>query len=99
MAKAAALSEGARRERDMERLAGYTMLDDAFMRAVMKDNRELAQMALRIVTDIGDLEVVDEETQRDLKRVGGSRSTVLDVFCVDGEGSQYDMEVQRGEGL
>jgi hypothetical protein len=29
--------------------------------------------------------------------VGGLRSTVLGVFCVDGAGTQYDMEVHSGK--
>lgn len=90
---------GERLRKDLERLAGYRVIDDTFMRAVMKDNRELAQRALRTMTGIGDLELVSEETQRDLKRVVGSRSTVLDVYCTDGAGNQYDMEVQGGDDL
>lgn len=97
--KTAGPGAGARRERGLERLAGYTMLDDAFMRAVMRDNMPLAQRVLRTVTGLRGLALASEETQRDLKRVGGSRSCALDVYCVDEGGAQYDMEVQAGSDL
>lgn len=42
---------------------------------------------------------ISEETQRDLKSVTGAHSAILDAFATDGEGAQYDMEVQRGEDL
>ena len=88
-----------RRKRDLERLEEFRLLDDTFMRAVMKDNLPLAQRVLRVITGIEGLELVREETQRDLKRVGGSHSVILDVFGEGPEGTQYDLEVQRGDDL
>ena len=98
-AVAAADEREARRQRDLERLEKLRVLDDTFMRQVFKDNLPLAQHVLRIVTGIGDLTLVREETQRDLKRLAGSHSVVLDVWGEDSLGNQYDLEVQGGSGL
>ena len=91
--------EDARGRMNPERLERYTLLDDVFMRAVFRDDLPLAQRVLRILTGMGDLALAEEETQRDVNSVTGAHSVVLDVYATDGEGSQYDMEVQRGEGL
>ena len=91
--------EGGRLERDLERLGRYRLLDDTFMRQAFRGQPELAQHVLRIITGIGDLELAEEETQRDLRRVTGSKSPVLDVWGTDASGTQYDMEVQLGSGL
>ena len=88
-----------RLQRDLERLERFRVLDDTFMRQVFKDNLPLAQQVLRIITGIGDLELVCEETQRDLKRLAGSRSVALDVFGKGADGEQYDLEVQTGSDL
>ena len=98
-AVAAADEREARRQRDLERLEKLRVLDDTFMRQVFKDNLPLAQHVLRIVTGIGDLTLVREETQRDLKRLAGSHSVILDVWGEDSLGNQYDLEVQGGSGL
>ena len=88
-----------RTRRDLERLARFRVLDDTFMRQVFKDQRELTQHVLRVLTGIRGLVLVDHETQRDLKRLVGSKSVVLDVWGTDPKGTQYDMEVQSGSDL
>ena len=37
-----------------------------------------------------------QETQRDLKRLAGARSIELDVWAIDEDGREYDLEVQTG---
>lgn len=91
--------DGDRLQRDLERLERFRLLDDTFMRQVFRGQRELAQHVLRIITGIGDLVLGENETQRDLKRVAGSKSVVLDVWGEDSAGTQYDLEVQTGSGL
>ncbi|MDO4808080.1 MAG: hypothetical protein Q4A07_12640, partial [Coriobacteriales bacterium] len=99
MADAATWHDEGRMERDLERLERFRVMDDTFMRQVFRGQLELAQHVLRIVTGLSDLELVAEETQRDLKRAAGSRAIALDVWGVDSTGAQYDMEVQTGSSL
>lgn len=80
----------------LELLDKLRVMDDEFMRCVFRDQRELAQDVLRILTGMGNLTLVRLETQRDLKRLVGARSVELDVWGVDEEGRWYDFEVQRG---
>ena len=84
---------------DLERLERFRLLDDTFMRQVFRGQLGLAQHVLRILTGLGGLTLVREETQHDLKRATGSKSPVLDVWGTDGAGTQYDMEVQKGSEL
>jgi hypothetical protein len=67
------------------------------MRCVFRDQPALAQEVLRLLTGIDGLEGTKEETQRDLKRLAGARSVELDVWAKDSHGTEYDMEVQRGD--
>lgn len=82
-------------QKDLEQLANYRPLDDDFMRELFRNNLELAQFVLRIIIDKPDLMLTKEETQYDLQHLFGERSICLDVFGVDSEGQQYDLEVQR----
>ena len=91
--------EAALRERDLERLARFRLLDDTFMRVVFRGNLPLAQRVLRTITGIGTLVLTGGETQRDLRRATGSRSPALDAFGTDASGTQYDLEVQSGSDL
>lgn len=95
----ATVEDDERLARDLERLERFRVMDDTFMRQVFRGQLELAQHVLRIITGIGGLVLVREETQRDLKRVAGSKSVELDVWGTDEAGTQYDMEVQLGSGL
>ncbi|MDO4798858.1 MAG: hypothetical protein Q4A01_12670, partial [Coriobacteriales bacterium] len=85
--------------RDLERLERFRVMDDTFMRQVFRGQRELVQRVLRIITGADDLVLAESETQRDLKRVAGSKSVVLDVWGTDLAGVQYDLEVQAGSDL
>ena len=88
---------GGHRLDDLQRLARLRIMDDDFMRCVFRDRPDLVQGVLRTLTGIGDLELTSMETQRDMKRLAGARSLELDVWGTDGNGTQYDMEVQRGD--
>ena len=94
-----ARDDGQRLKRDLERLERYRLLDDTFMRQAFRGQLPLAQHVLRTITGIGDLTLTAEETQRDLRRAAGSKSPVLDVWGTDAGGTQYDLEVQVGDGL
>ncbi len=62
------------------------------MRELFRNDLPLAQLVLRIITGIEDLELTSQETQYDLKRLLGSRSICLDVFGTDSMGRQFDLE-------
>lgn len=82
-------------EADLQRLEALRPIDDDFMRALFQGQLDLAQDTLRTITGIADLVLVREETQRDVKRLAGARSVVLDVYGEDSAGRRYDLEVQR----
>ena len=84
-------------ERDLQRLRELRPIDDDFMRQLFKDNTPLAEMVLRIITGKHDLTLIEEETQKDYKRLVGARSLCLDVYAKDSEGRLYDLEVQRAD--
>ena len=92
-------SDEALLEKNLERLERFRLLDDTFMRQVFKDDLPLAQHVLRVITGLADLTLLKMETQRDLKRLAGSHSLMLDVWGEDGDGTQYDLEVQTGDKL
>jgi hypothetical protein len=83
------------RQKNLEQLANYRPLDDDFMRELFRNNLELAQFVLRIILDKPDLKLIKEETQYDLQHLFGERSICLDVFGIDDNDQQYDIEVQR----
>lgn len=84
-----------KRQKDLERLRGLRPIDDDFMRCLFKNNVPLAEMVLRIITSKPDLIITNCQTQKDMKRLGGSRSICLDAYGTDSTGKKYDIEVQR----
>ena len=71
------LTEEQLREIQLEKIAQLRPIDDIFMRVLFRNNIPLAQYVLRIITGIGDLFVIKEETQYDLERLVGVRSVCL----------------------
>ena len=84
-------------EDDLRTIENYRPLDDDFMRELFRNDLPLAQLVLRIITGIEDLQLISEETQYDLKRLLGSRSICLDVFGTDSKGTKFDLEIQRAD--
>ncbi len=84
-------------QKDLERLRNFRPMDDYFIRAMLKDNIELAQFILRIVTGIKSLILTSCETQADIKRVTGAKSVCLDAYGTDDAGKKYDLEIQRDD--
>lgn len=74
-------------------IARLTLMDDLFMAAMFEDRRCI-QTVLRVVMDKPDLEVIDSWVRQDLINLAG-RSAQVDVLAIDGEGTHYDIEVQR----
>ena len=85
-------------EEDLQRLRGFRLIDDTFMRVFLRGELGLAQMILRTITGIKDLKLTKDSTpQKDLKRLVGARGLCLDYHGVDTKGRQYDLEVQRDD--
>lgn len=84
-----------RHEENLKTLRALRPMDDDFMRELFRNNLPLSQMVLRIITDIKDLVLIQQETQYDLKRLMGSRSVCLDVLGNDSTGRLLDLEVNR----
>lgn len=84
-------------EADLRRLEALRPIDDDFMRVMFQGQLGFAQDVLRTITGVDDLVLVREEVQRDVKRLAGARSVVLDVYGEDSQGRLYDLEVQRAD--
>lgn len=84
-----------KRRKNIQRLRSLRPIDDDFMRCLFKDNIPLVELVLRIITGKPDLIITDCQTQKDMKRLGGTRSICLDAYGTDSIGKKYDMEVQR----
>lgn len=91
-------AEAARLRKDLERLRVLRPIDDGFMRCLFKDDLPLVQFVLRIIMQKPELIITRCETQKDLKRLAGSRSLELDVHAEEPDGTEYDIEVERSRG-
>lgn len=67
------------RQESLEQLKGLRPIDDIFMREMFRNNIELTQYTLRLITEITDLVVTEVHTQYDLHRLASSRSLIIDV--------------------
>lgn len=82
----------------LEKIPEFRLLDDTYMTAFFNGQPELIQLVLRIILNKDDLIVTKSQTQKPLKNIQG-HSSVLDVFAVDKNNTQYNIEVQsRSDG-
>ena len=70
------------------------LIDDAFMNCVFDGNIEGTTLLLRIILGKSSLAVLEVNTQETLHNLQG-RSRRLDILARDGEGTYYNIEVQR----
>ena len=82
------------RERDMARIARLRLLDDIFMRAVLKDNKPGVQLIIRILLNRDDIEVEEVRVQDGWPNLVG-HGVRLDVTARDTAGKWYNIEIQR----
>lgn len=85
-------------QEDLERLEGFKMMDDTFARVYFKDNPELAEFVLKVITELEDLEIDEDmyKTQYDAKRLDSSRSLILDVYAGDRKKNRrINLEVEK----
>lgn len=83
----------ARYERYKGILKNLTIMSDMFMRNVLK-KRECTEHMLQIIMGRKDLKVLDQVLQKDYKNLQG-RSAILDCVVRDGDGRQFDVEIQQ----
>lgn len=79
----------------VKELKELNLTSDLLSSVVFEDTAAI-QDVLRILTGICDLKVLRVEPQRSLRNLYG-RSSVLDVWAEDSQGSQYNMEIQIAE--
>ena len=82
-------------ELDLKRkfLAELILMDDIFMRVVLKDVK-CTEFILQTILEKPELRVKSQSIQSDLKNLEG-RSLVLDCLCTDKEGTIYNIELQN----
>lgn len=85
-----------KREKILEKIQQFCLLDDDFMTKCFEDNIECTELVLRIIMDKADLKVTEARTQYTIKNLQG-RSIRLDVDAVDSSGKEYDIEIQRAD--
>lgn len=83
----------ARYERYKGILKNLTIMSDMFMRNVLK-KRECTEYMLQVIMGRKDLKVLDQVLQKDYKNLRG-RSAILDCVVRDGDGRQFDVEIQQ----
>ena len=74
-------------------LKNLTLMSDVFMRNVFKE-RACTEYVLQVIMGRKDLKVTAQVLQKDYKNLQG-RSAVLDCVVQDGEGRQFDVEIQQ----
>lgn len=79
----------------LERIRGLRLMDDEFMTKVFED-KDCAQLLLRIILNRYDLTVLRVSVQRGIKNLQG-RSICLDIYAQDTDGRMYNVEVQRND--
>ena len=75
-------------QEDLQRLRGFRLLDDDFMKKVFED-RACSELLLQIILDNEELKVLEVHSQYELKNLQG-RSVRLDILAVDA-GGMYTM--------
>ena len=83
----------ARYEKYKRILKNLTIMSDVFMRNVFK-RRECTEYVLQVIMGKKDLKVLDQVLQKDYKNLQG-RSAILDCVVRDGDGRQFDVEIQQ----
>ncbi|GEM_PF-5700687 len=72
-----------------------TLMDDDFMREFFRDNIPATQTVLRIIMDKPGLEVKSVSVQHNLPGLDEFHGVRFDVYAVDYDGTQYDIEIQK----
>lgn len=85
-----------KRREELEAIERLCLLDDDLMTLVFDRNIEATELLLRVILQRADIKVIETVAQREYKNpMTGGRSITIDIYAVDGEGKNYDIEVQR----
>ena len=80
-------------DKDLERIAEFTLFDDIFMNAVFRDNIPGVQYILDVILGVPKLRIESVQIQRPLINLRG-HSICLDIYAVDDNNKRYDIEFQ-----
>ena len=81
-----------RYERYKEKIRNYTIMDDIFMRNVLKE-QGCTEYILQVIMNQKDLQVLEQTLQKDYKNLQG-RSAILDCVARDERARQFNVEIQ-----
>ena len=81
-----------RYERYKEKIKHFTIMNDIFMRNVLKEI-SCTQYILQVIMNRTDLKVIDQTLQKDYKNLQG-RSAILDCVAKDAENNFFNVEIQ-----
>ena len=81
-----------RYERYKEKIKNYTIMDDIFMRNVLKE-QGCTEYMLQVIMNQKDLQVVEQTLQKVYKNLLG-RSAILDCVARDERARQFNVEIQ-----
>ena len=85
-----------RRLRDVRRIKKFRLLDDIFMKEVLRGNLAGVQDIVRTVLKRDDIEVIEVQTQDELSNLVG-HGVRLDILAKDANGKFYNIEIQRSD--
>ena len=83
------------REAYLSILKDLTIMDDIFMRNVLKDSA-CTEYILKVIMDQDNLKLKDQILQADYKNLQG-RSSILDCIALDNSGRKYNIEFQNAD--
>ncbi len=81
-----------RYERYKEKIKHFTIMNDIFMRNVLKETA-CTEYILQVIMNMKELKVIDQTLQKDYKNLQG-RSAVLDCVARDAENNHFNVEIQ-----
>ena len=83
------------REQDLEKIAGFRLLDDDFMTRVFDGAIEEMSYVLTVILDF-EVTVIKVRTQYEVKNLRG-RSARLDIYAKDKNDNYFNVEIQRSD--
>ena len=81
-----------RYKRYKEKIKHFTIMNDIFMRNVLKEI-SCTEYILQVIMNRTDLKVIDQTLQKDYKNLQG-RSAILDCVAKDAENNHFNVEIQ-----
>ena len=81
-----------RYERYKEKIKHFMIMNDIFMRNVLKEI-SCTEYILQIIMNRTDLKIIDQTLQKDYKNLQG-RSAILDCVAKDAENNHFNVEIQ-----